>query len=152
MAVTRRTAGPSPACPPVLSETSDGVIGGTPTQAGISTVTATVTDSARRRPARRVDFAITVNPAAGRSSTIAEVQGTPATQGVDAASPKVGQRVIVRGVVTGRYPTGTGNLAGFYLQTGGADGVDYDTPGRLRRDLRLHRRQDPACPSAPRSR
>ncbi|MGH3308934.1 MAG: lamin tail domain-containing protein, partial [Nocardioides sp.] len=56
-------------------------------------------------------------------STIAEIQGT------GAASPKVGDRVRTQGVVTASYPSGTGNLGGFYVQTGGQDGVDYDTPG-----------------------
>ena len=57
-------------------------------------------------------------------STIAEIQGTGG-----AASEMDGDRVRTRGVVTARYPNGTGNLAGFYLQTGGRDGVDYDTAG-----------------------
>lgn len=114
--------------PTGLSETSDGVIGGTPTEPGVSTVTATVTDSAAPAASKSVEFTITVVPAPV-VVPIAEVQGTPATQGDDAASPKVGQRVIVRGVVTGRYPAGTGNLWGFFLQTGGEEGVDYDTPG-----------------------
>lgn len=114
--------------PDGISETSEGVIGGTPTGTGVSTVTATVTDSATTPDSKSVEFTITVNPAPVLMP-IAEVQGTPATQGAAAASPKVGQRVIVRGVVTGRYPAGAGNLAGFYLQTGGEEGVDYDTPG-----------------------
>jgi predicted extracellular nuclease/2',3'-cyclic-nucleotide 2'-phosphodiesterase (5'-nucleotidase family) len=56
-------------------------------------------------------------------STIAEVQGT------GDASPKTGDRVRVQGVVTAAYPSGSGNLGGFYIQTGGKDGVDYNTPG-----------------------
>src|SRR4029079_14651719 len=101
-----------------LTETSDGVIGGTPTEAGVATVTAVVTDSTSATDS--VDFTVTVQPAPTPAElfTIAEVQGT------GAASPKVGQRVKVRGVVTRRYPNRTGNLAGFYLQTGGKDGVD----------------------------
>ena len=102
--------------PAGLTETSDGVIGGTPTEAGVFTVTATVTDSTAATDS--VDFTITVQ-GAPLTATIAEVQGT------GPASPLVGQRVTVQGVVTGRYPNGTGNLAGFYLQTGGPDG----TPG-----------------------
>ena len=56
-------------------------------------------------------------------STIAEVQGT------GSESAKKGERVRVQGVVTATYPSGSGNLGGFYIQTGGQDGVDYDTPG-----------------------
>ena len=55
--------------------------------------------------------------------TIAEIQGTGPASEMD------GDRVRTRGVVTARYPNDTGNLAGFYLQTGGRDGVDYNTPG-----------------------
>ena len=122
--------------PAGLSETSDGVIEGTPSAAGVSTVTATVTDAATPTAGSdSVEFTITVQPPV-ELSTIAQVQGTPGSQGDDvgtpgfeAISPKVGQRVKVRGVVTARYPTGTGNLWGFALQTGGKEGVDYNTPG-----------------------
>ena len=55
--------------------------------------------------------------------TIAEVQGT------GPSSPEAGDRVRVQGVVTAAYPSGSGNLGGFYVQTGGQDGVDYHTPG-----------------------
>ncbi len=55
--------------------------------------------------------------------TIAEVQGT------GSASDMVDDRVRVQGVVTATYPSGTGNLGGFYVQTAGEEGVDFDTPG-----------------------
>lgn len=109
--------------PDGLAESSDGVITGTPTTIGTSTVTATVTDSATPTAATStVEFTITVQ-AAPQQRTIAEIQGT----GPD--TPEAGNTVITRGVVTAAYPSGDGNLAGFYLQTGGEEGVDYDTPG-----------------------
>ena len=109
--------------PAGLSETSEGVIGGTPTTLGSSTVTATVTDSATPTPkTSSVEFTIVVKPAPQRR-TIAEIQGT------GDASPEAGNEVITQGVVTARYPSGDGNLAGFFLQTGGEEGADYDTPG-----------------------
>ncbi|GAA4381604.1 ExeM/NucH family extracellular endonuclease [Nocardioides caricicola] len=109
--------------PAGLEETSDGVIAGTPTEVGTTTVTATVTDSAAPTPATStVEFEIDVQ-AAPQRLTIAEIQGTGPT------TPESGKTVITEGVVTAAYPNGDGNYAGFYLQTGGQEGVDYDTAG-----------------------
>ena len=47
-----------------------------------------------------------------------------AIQGTGGATPWEGQRVRTNGVVTASYASGSGNLAGFYLQTGGVT----DTP------------------------
>ena len=107
--------------PAGLSETSDGVIGGTPTTAGTSTVTATVTDSATPTPATdSVQFDITVN-AEPDEFTIAEIQGT------GDASEMVGDTVLTEGVVTAEYPTGGYN--GIYIQTAGSGGSTDATPG-----------------------
>ncbi|WP_243059751.1 ExeM/NucH family extracellular endonuclease [Nocardioides sp. SR21] len=109
--------------PTGITETSDGVVGGTPTVVGTSTVSATVTDSATPTAGTStVEFTITVDPAP-QQRTIAQIQGNSAT------TPENGKTVITQGVVTARYPSGDGNLAGFFLQTGGEEGVDYDTPG-----------------------
>ena len=99
--------------PAGLSETSDGVIGGTPTAAGSSVVTATVTDSATPTPdTDSVQFNINVTEPA--ELTIAEIQGD------GAASDLVGDPVITEGVVTAAYPSG--GFFGFYLQTEGTGG------------------------------
>lgn len=109
--------------PAGLSETSDGVIGGTPTAVGTSTVTVTVTDSAAPTAASSsAEFTITVQ-AAPQMRTIGEIQGTGDT------SPEANNTVITQGVVTAVYPSGNDDFAGFFMQTGGEDGVDYETPG-----------------------
>jgi len=108
--------------PSGLSLSSAGAVTGTPDAVGSYEVTATASDSSSPKNTSDTSFTIDVDPAP-ELKTIAEVQGT------GAASELVGKRVLVRGVVTGSYPNGTGNFAGFYLQTGGEEGVDYDTPG-----------------------
>jgi predicted extracellular nuclease/2',3'-cyclic-nucleotide 2'-phosphodiesterase (5'-nucleotidase family) len=102
--------------PAGLTETiTDGKIEGTPTETGSFPVSATVTDSATPTAGTAtVNFTITVQ-AAPQMRTIAEIQGT------GAASPEANNTVITQGVVTASYPSGTGDLAGFYLQTGGPD-------------------------------
>ncbi len=91
-----------------------GEVSGTPTAAGSSDVTVTVTDGADATGS--TTFSITVNAAPGKVIPIAEIQGT------GAASPLDGQTVTTEGVVTGSYATG--GLNGFYLQTPGADTPD----------------------------
>ena len=108
--------------PAGLSETSDGVIGGTPTTPGVATVTVTATDSST--PTAGSDsqqFTITVNPPAGQVFPIAEIQGT------DDSSPLQGLTLTTRGVVTAMYPTG--GINGIYIQTGGSGGTPDATPG-----------------------
>ncbi|MFA6300120.1 MAG: lamin tail domain-containing protein, partial [Nocardioides sp.] len=107
--------------PAGVTETSDGVIGGTPTAGGVFTVTATVTDSATPTAGTdSVEFTITVEGAVPVIS-IAEIQGAGNT------STMQGTRVRTQGVVTGSYP-GSAGLSGFFMQTAGAEGVDYVTP------------------------
>jgi predicted extracellular nuclease len=109
--------------PDGLSETSDGVIGGTPTTAGTSTVTATVTDSATPTAATdSVQFDITVT-AEPEEFTIAEIQGT------GDASTMVGDTVTTEGVVTAKYPGGPSTYNGIYVQTAGSGGTTDATPG-----------------------
>ncbi|WP_091026051.1 ExeM/NucH family extracellular endonuclease [Nocardioides szechwanensis] len=104
--------------PAGITETSDGVLEGTPTEAGDSTVTATVTDSTTPSAGTAsVEFTITVEGLAP-AFTIAEIQGA------GGSSTMPGDRVRTTGVVIGSYPGGSG-LEGFYLQTPGAD----TTPG-----------------------
>ncbi len=92
---------------------ANGNVSGTPTAAGVSNVTATVTDSATPSAGTaQTAFTITVsNPAAAVS--IAEIQGAGDT------TPYANQVVTTTGVVTAAFPTG--GLGGFYLQTGGPD-------------------------------
>jgi len=61
-------------------------------------------------------------PPAGGTKTIAEIQGTNASE-----SPYVGATVTTRGVVTAAYPTG--GLNGIYIQTAGTGGATDATPG-----------------------
>ena len=67
--------------------------------------------------------------------TIAEVQGT------GSASDMVDDRVRVQGVVTATYPSGTGNLAGFFMQPV----ARICTHAWCFRHLRVHGLQDVAC-------
>lgn len=91
-----------------------GAVTGTPTTVGTSVVEVTVTDSATPTPATHTrSFTLKVNPAAGATNTIAEVQGT------GDETPLYGQDVTTQGVVTASYPEG--GLNGFYIQTPGAD-------------------------------
>ncbi len=60
------------------------------------------------------------------TGTIAEIQGMPAEQGTNAASPHVDDIVTTQGVVTASYPTGGFN--GFVIQTQGTGGATDATP------------------------
>lgn len=101
---------------PLGLEISDaGVISGTPTTAGSSSVTATVTDSAGATASTTFTFVV-AEPAP--VLPIAEIQGINTD-----ISPYVGKTVAADGVVTAVYPTGGFN--GFFVETGGAD----TTPG-----------------------
>ncbi|HVV25009.1 MAG TPA: ExeM/NucH family extracellular endonuclease, partial [Pseudonocardiaceae bacterium] len=108
--------------PAGLAVSSGGVVSGTPTTAGSSTVTVTATDSGG--VAGSAGFGFQVSAAAGTAIPIATVQGTDTD-----TSPYAGKTVTVDGVVTAAYPTGGFN--GFYLETGGAGGTTADdrTPG-----------------------
>jgi predicted extracellular nuclease len=92
----------------------NGVISGTPTTAGTSSVTATVQDSSG--PPQASDsktFTWTIN--SGVTITpIRDIQGT------GDSTPLAGQTVTTQGVVTARYPAPSG-LNGFYIQTPGPD-------------------------------
>ncbi len=103
--------------PTGVTVTGDGVVSGTPAEAGTFTVTATATDSATQPATDEVTFTLTIAPAPSLIP-IAEVQGT------GAASPLVGTNVTTRGVVTAAYPVG--GFFGFYLQTPGTGAVDID--------------------------
>lgn len=107
--------------PAGLAISTAGVVSGTPTEAGTSSVTVTATDSGNVSGSATFTFTVaattTVVP-------IAEIQGTNTD-----TSPRAGQSVTTEGVVTAVYTTGGFN--GFYLETGGAGGTeaDDDTPG-----------------------
>ncbi|HEY1574540.1 MAG TPA: ExeM/NucH family extracellular endonuclease [Pseudonocardiaceae bacterium] len=108
--------------PAGLTVSADGVISGTPTTAGSSTVTVTATDSTGATGA--ATFSFVVGAPAGTITPIAAIQGTNTD-----TSPLAGQTVTTEGVVTADYPSGGFN--GFYLETGGAGGTEADdaTPG-----------------------
>ena len=109
--------------PAGLSETTDGLIEGTPAAPGTSTVTATVTDSATPTPGTdSVQFDITVLPEPA-TFTIAEIQG------IGDASTMQGDTVTTEGVVTATYPGGAGTYNGIYIQTPGSGGTTNETPG-----------------------
>jgi 5'-nucleotidase len=107
--------------PTGLTLSDAGVVTGTPSVAGTSSVTVTVTDSTGATGTATFGFEVaptaTVIP-------IAAIQGTDTD-----TSPLSGQTVTTEGVVTAAYPTG--GFSGFYLQTGGAGGAAADdrTPG-----------------------
>ena len=65
--------------------------------------------------------------AADVTHTIAQVQGTSATQGPGGVSPLAGQTVTVEGIVTGDHRTG--GYRGLYVQTAGSGGSTDATPG-----------------------
>ncbi|MFI5891075.1 ExeM/NucH family extracellular endonuclease [Actinoplanes sp. NPDC051513] len=98
-----------------LDISDSGVISGTPTTAGTSSVTVTATDAAGATGDATFSFVVT---AAAVVLPIAEIQGADTD-----TSPYVNQNVITEGVVTAAYPTG--GFSGFFLETGGAD----TTPG-----------------------
>ncbi|UAB92316.1 ExeM/NucH family extracellular endonuclease [Dactylosporangium vinaceum] len=107
--------------PSGLAISAAGVITGTPSAAGTSSVTVTVTDNGGASAA--ATFTYTVN-AAAEVLAIAAIQGT----GTD-TSPYSGKSVTTEGVVTAVYTTGGFN--GFFLETGGAGGTEAEdlTPG-----------------------
>jgi len=107
--------------PSGLAISSAGVVSGTPTAAGTSSVTVTATDSTGATGSASFSFQVE-NPAA--TVSIAQVQGTNTD-----TSPYAGQTVTTQGVVTAVYPTG--GFSGFFLETGGAGGTAADdtTPG-----------------------
>jgi predicted extracellular nuclease len=96
-----------------------GVLSGTPSAAGTSSVTVTATDSAGATGS--ATFTVVV-AAPAVTATIAQIQGTDTD-----TSPLAGQTVTTTGVVTAAYPTGGFN--GFFLETGGAGGTTDATPG-----------------------
>ncbi|MCD6639990.1 MAG: ExeM/NucH family extracellular endonuclease [Nocardioides sp.] len=116
----------APSMPAGLTVGTDGVVSGTPTETGTFTITATVTDSATPAATASTEFTITVvEPAVLR--TIAEIQGTTDVSPYAGTTPGQpgAEAVRTQGVITASYPSGSGNLAGFFMQTGGAP----DTPG-----------------------
>lgn len=100
----------------VTLDPATGEIAGTPTKAGTSSVTATLTDAAGATAS--VTFRFAVSPAAGAVTPIAEVQGT------SGSSPLQGLTVTTRGVVTAAYPSG--GFFGFYIQTPGTGAANID--------------------------
>jgi predicted extracellular nuclease len=105
--------------PAGLTLSPDGVLSGTPTAAGTSSVTVTATGA--DGVSGSVTFTVTV-AATATVTPIAEIQGTNTD-----TSPLSGRTVTTEGVVTAAYPTGGFN--GFFLQTGGAGGSSDATPG-----------------------
>ncbi|GAA1144721.1 ExeM/NucH family extracellular endonuclease [Nocardioides aquiterrae] len=63
------------------------------------------------------------------ASTVVPVRTIPQIQGTGATTPLNGATVATSGVVTAAYAPGTGNFAGFYLQTAGYDPANDATPG-----------------------
>ena len=107
--------------PAGLAISTDGVVTGTPTTAGTSSVTVTATDSAGTDGSASFTFEVVAAPT---PLTIAQIQGTNTD-----TSPYAGQNVTTTGVVTAAYPAG--GFSGFFLETGGAGGTpaDDETPG-----------------------
>ncbi|MFT4082316.1 MAG: ExeM/NucH family extracellular endonuclease [Nocardioides sp.] len=99
--------------PDGLSVSTDGVVSGTPTTAGTSSVTATVTDAESATASTTFSYTVT---APATEESIADIQGDGDT------SPLVGSSVITTGVVTADYTTGGYN--GFYLQDPSGDPDD----------------------------
>lgn len=107
--------------PAGLAIAADGVVSGTPTAAGTSSVTVTATESGGASGSATFTFTVTSTTTV---VPIAAIQGTNTD-----TSPYAGQSVTTEGVVTAVYTTGGFN--GFFLQTGGSGGTeaDDDTPG-----------------------
>ncbi|WP_432832378.1 ExeM/NucH family extracellular endonuclease [Dactylosporangium sp. CA-092794] len=107
--------------PAGLSISTAGVVTGTPTAAGTSSVTVTATDSTSAGGSATFTYVVT---APATVLPIAAIQGTNTD-----TSPYTGQSVTTEGVVTAVYKTGGFN--GFFLETGGAGGSEADdaTPG-----------------------
>ncbi|HEY0641928.1 MAG TPA: ExeM/NucH family extracellular endonuclease, partial [Nocardioides sp.] len=99
-----------------------GVISGTPSTIGTSTVVATVTDSSTPTAgSASTQFTITV-----AEFPVKELKTIPEIQGTGDASPLNNQDVQVKGVVTARFPDG--GLNGFVIQTPGYDPANDATP------------------------
>ncbi len=97
-------------------------ITGTPTEAGSTLVTVTVTDSATPAVTDTEDFTITV--------TSPPATPISAVQGPGAATPIPNEIVQVQGVVVGDYEgPGTPTLRGFYVQSVTGDGDDATSEG-----------------------
>jgi predicted extracellular nuclease len=107
--------------PSGLAISTDGVVSGTPAEAGTSAVTVTATDSTGASGSASFTFQVS---APATVLPIAAIQGTNTD-----TSPYAGQPVTTEGVVTADYRTGGFN--GFFLETGGAGGTAADdaTPG-----------------------
>jgi 5'-nucleotidase len=107
--------------PAGLAVSDAGVVSGTPTAAGTSSVTVTATDSTGAAGSATFSFVV---GAPATALPIAAIQGTDTD-----TSPYVGQTVSTEGVVTAAYPVG--GLSGFFLETGGAGGTPAAdaTPG-----------------------
>jgi predicted extracellular nuclease len=107
--------------PAGLAISADGIVSGTPSAAGTSSVTVTATESGGASGSATFSFTVTATTTV---VPIAAIQGTNTD-----TSPLVGQSVTTEGVVTAVYATGGFN--GFFLETGGAGGTeaDDDTPG-----------------------
>ncbi|MFU8870862.1 ExeM/NucH family extracellular endonuclease [Micromonospora sp. SL4-19] len=107
--------------PAGLAISTDGVVTGTPTAAGTSSVTVTVTDSEGANASASFSFTVAATTTV---LSIAEIQGTNTD-----TSPYANKEVTTEGVVTATYTTGGFN--GFFMETGGAGGTEAEdaTPG-----------------------
>ncbi|MEU3452311.1 ExeM/NucH family extracellular endonuclease [Micromonospora sp. NPDC006766] len=107
--------------PAGLAISSAGVVSGTPTAAGTSSVTVTATDSTGASGSTSFSYYVV---AVTKVLPIAEIRGTNTD-----TSPYLNRTVTTDGVVTAVYATGGFN--GFFLQTGGAGGTEAEdaTPG-----------------------
>ncbi|MFJ8582806.1 ExeM/NucH family extracellular endonuclease [Micromonospora sp. NPDC093277] len=107
--------------PAGLAVSSAGVVSGTPTAAGTSSVTVTATDSAGASGSASFSFTVASE---AKVLPIAEIQGTNTD-----TSPYANKNVTTDGVVTAVYRTGGFN--GFFIQTGGTGGTEAEdaTPG-----------------------
>ncbi|MET8148279.1 ExeM/NucH family extracellular endonuclease [Actinoplanes sp. NPDC049668] len=97
--------------PAGLAVSPAGVLSGTPTDAGTSSVTVTATDSGGATGSASFTFQVGAAPV---TASIAEIQGTNTD-----LSPYAGKSVTTTGVVTAAYPVG--GLNGFFLESGGPD-------------------------------
>lgn len=97
--------------PAGVTLSAGGVLTGTPTTAGTSSVTVTATD------ANGVSGSATFSAEVASTATVTPIA---AIQGTDTdTSPLSGQTVTTEGVVTAAYPTG--GFSGFFVETGGPD-------------------------------
>ena len=107
--------------PAGLTLSAAGVLAGTPTAGGTSTVTVTATDSTGASGSASFSFQVA---APATVVPIAAIQGSNTN-----TSPLVGQAVTTQGVVTADYPAG--GFSEFVIETGGAGGTEAQdqTPG-----------------------